>query len=299
MSEKIFVSIGSYKDPMIVRTIKSLLTRAENPQNIRIVVLDQVGFSPDEQRPQNSKNVEVVTVGSNISSGVSWARSQIESKYDGEKYYLEIDSHSLCNNGWDTFYKGLLDRLREDGSDKPVLSSPPPKVEWDENNKQNDFEQYQCFRWQFDSYPEEKSNYQVYLKKEKSTQRQCIQVPWIDTRCIFSYGDRIKDVPHNPKTYGDCVVDDLSLRLFTNGYDVFSSHVNPIGHYYTKKQKHFEDFHESKGIRNSHFLNQRSVEELRKLVNGKKKYGKLQYGLGEVRTLNEFKKLSGVSYDDK
>lgn len=60
MSEKIFVSIGSYKDPMIVRTIKSLLTRAENPQNIRIVVLDQVGFSPDEQRPQNSKTLRLL-----------------------------------------------------------------------------------------------------------------------------------------------------------------------------------------------------------------------------------------------
>jgi hypothetical protein len=34
-------------------------------------------------------------------------------------------------------------------------------------------------------------------------------------------------------------------------------------------------------------------------MNGKKKYGKLQYGLGEVRTLSEFEKLSGVSYDDR
>ena len=61
-NEKIFVSIASYRDPDIVNTVNSLLDNSDDPDNVRIVIVDQWGRHPDEVRPQPSKNVEVVRI---------------------------------------------------------------------------------------------------------------------------------------------------------------------------------------------------------------------------------------------
>ena len=38
MSNTIFVQIASYRDPQLVPTINDLIDKADNPQNLRIVV---------------------------------------------------------------------------------------------------------------------------------------------------------------------------------------------------------------------------------------------------------------------
>jgi len=298
MSEKIFISIASFKDPLIARTIKSLLKRAENPHNIRIVVLDQVGLTPEEVRPQNSKNVEVITYAAKTSKGTSWARSLIQNKYDGEKYVLELDSHMMCKDGWDTFYKGLLNKLKDESSDKPVISSNPPAIVWDDVNKQRTFNQHGLTLWENLRFDEKEIDYRIIKKRINFDSKVATNVPWIDTRFIFSFGDRIETVPNNPKIY-QTLQDDLSIRLYTHGYDVFASPSNPIAHSYDNDRvKHIRLMEDRRGLSNSTFLWNRSINEFYSVIQGKNTFNK-KYSLGQERSVENFEKFAKINYNEK
>ena len=68
-NEKIFVSIASYRDPQIQKTIDSCIDNADSKDDLRIVVCDQWGNSPEEVRPQPQDSVEIIRVNHRSSLG--------------------------------------------------------------------------------------------------------------------------------------------------------------------------------------------------------------------------------------
>ena len=293
-NEKIFVSIASYRDPDVVNTVDSLLDNSDDPDNLRIVIVDQWGNHPDEVRPQPSKNVEVVRIPYQQSKGCCWARYMSQKKYTDEKYYMQIDAHSRAMSGWDTFATDTLNELLEDGVEKPVLSTYAesmqftPSKEYDYfnsdvnvvittrgfENKDND-KILNC----------EKSNYYVDHKRP-------VRMPWVLAGFIFSYGSMIKEVPYNQNLYFQGEEDDLSIRLFTNGYDVYSCPRNLIGHDYERKRiRHWDD------KKNWGESDTRSRNALTEMILGKNR-GSI-YGLGTKRPLKEFETLAQIDYNNK
>ena len=121
---KIFISVASYRDPEILLTIKSLITQAEYPEFLRIVVFEQnalddlsiYGIYPESQ-------VLVLQTHYTQAKGPTWARYIIQQEYSNEEYFMQIDSHMRVVKNWDTKLKHMLNLLPEPA----VLTQYPPE----------------------------------------------------------------------------------------------------------------------------------------------------------------------------
>ena len=66
--------------------------------------------------------VRTIEVHASESKGACWARHKVQSLWQGEDYYLQIDSHMRFVQGWDEI---LIAMLEQCDSPKPVLSTYP------------------------------------------------------------------------------------------------------------------------------------------------------------------------------
>jgi hypothetical protein len=105
MKKTIYVSIASFMDKELKKTVVSLLSNARNPENIFLYILSQDNVHPDLEKIL--KRYEVLgykyeKVLPESSKGVGHARyitrSFLSKSYT---YYLQIDSHSIFEWKWD------------------------------------------------------------------------------------------------------------------------------------------------------------------------------------------------------
>lgn len=105
MKDSIFVSIPNYRDSETVPTLESLVSGCSDPSRLRICVLsqgDEQDFAPVDAFAKSTKTkIKHVKVDALESRGVGWARAKLQSYYDGEDYYLQLDSHVQLVRNWD------------------------------------------------------------------------------------------------------------------------------------------------------------------------------------------------------
>ena len=92
---KIFISIASYQDPMLLETIASAYVNASNPENLIFGILDQSDDPIDIKRIKFKEQIIFEHVEPSIAKGPCWARRRIQNFITSEDYYLQIDSHTL------------------------------------------------------------------------------------------------------------------------------------------------------------------------------------------------------------
>src|SRR6478672_7522891 len=96
----IFISIASYRDPQLVPTIQDCLAKARRPDDLSFGICWQRG--PEEELPyQDDPRFRIREVDWRESQGACWARSEIMGLYDGQDYFLQLDSHHRFVEGWD------------------------------------------------------------------------------------------------------------------------------------------------------------------------------------------------------
>jgi hypothetical protein len=116
----IYVYIACRLDNEVIPTCFDLIDKAENPNNIKIIVFNQDRqsdmFSQDLFPPQ----VTLINVDYRKFSNLSWVRSFANYFVEPEfKYFLSIDSHTRVDENWDTI---LINALLPNS----ILSVYPP-----------------------------------------------------------------------------------------------------------------------------------------------------------------------------
>lgn len=107
MSNLIFVSIASYLDIELKQTVKSILSNADNPQNIFLSIYSQEKENnhPDIEAicKEYKTNLSYIKDDFKNSKGTCFARSICQKPLNSSyKYYLQIDSHTIFIKHWDT-----------------------------------------------------------------------------------------------------------------------------------------------------------------------------------------------------
>ena len=122
-AKKIYVSIASYRDPFLQRTIDSLYCSAEFPERITVgSFIHAFDYDMDVcvpiKREGYDVHYEVETPGSIFS--VTACRNRclkwLDDSYD---YVLQVDAHTAFDNEWDTYLIELIEGMP---SSKPILS---------------------------------------------------------------------------------------------------------------------------------------------------------------------------------
>ena len=99
----IFISIASYQDPLLESTVFSAIHNADNPNNLVFCICDQSSNIKDLSAYNAQSKIKYENVDPILSKGPCWARNRIQSLFQNEEFYLQIDSHTQFDKHWDTF----------------------------------------------------------------------------------------------------------------------------------------------------------------------------------------------------
>ena len=297
---RIFVQIPSYRDPDCQNTVKDLFEKAAHPERIFVGICWQFIKGEDDHCFQvpyaYPHQVRVHEVDAKQSEGVCWARSHLQKLWQGEEFTLQIDSHMRFEPGWDDM---LLLMWRNCGSRKAVLTCYPPGFTPPDTFERKHI--YGIGAKEFDAND-------IFLMVGAPVYDVGINTPllpmpgaFVGGSMLFAPSSIIKDIPYDPYLYffGEEIT--LAVRLWTHGYDIFHPNRLVIFHDWDrdKRPTHFSDhadwgqLNERSFIRVQYLLGMQTFYDPSALLDIEK------YGLGKIRTLEEYQAYSGVNFANK
>ena len=298
----IFVSIASFRDKELIKTVNSCLAKAKHPDNIRIGICWQYDEEEDLTAFDNLIQVESHKVyWKDVEGSVCWARHLIQDKlFRNEEHYLQIDSHTLFAQDWDEL---LLEMYKSLPTDKAVISVGPPYYydetaegalppePWDENIEVVGDIKFETIikKQKLDSFG---NGFFVYGFLPADNISKPIPARHISAALLFTTGKWVKEVPYDPNLYFHGEEGSLALRSFTNGYDIYNPNKFVVWHSkyrFPDRKRHWNTFDEQIVGRMQAANNQRYQKIIRNELEG-------IYGLGSKRTLEDWKNYSGIDF---
>jgi hypothetical protein len=216
---------------------------------------------------------------------------------------LQIDAHNRFVTGWD---EAMIEELEMCASPKPMLSCYPapftPPDDLPANPKLN-FCTVQPF--QADGNLRGKGAEIGYVPAKP------LRGIFVSAGFMFSGAEFIQEIPCDPYLYFDQEEITLAIRLFTHGWDVFSSHRTLLYHQYhdpckNKRETHWGDFYkEEESAKKMRWYMERGTRRFNHLTGYERSddpevTAELdKYGFGNVRTLQAFEELTGIDFKQK
>ena len=302
MHQKIFISMASYLDPMLFFTLNDAINKAQQPDLLRFAVVDQ---HIKDQRDAIAAlpyagQVRYLHVHPQDTLGVSWARNLAFSLYDGEAYLLQIDSHMCFETNWDEKLRQQHSQLLARAA-KPIISTYPYRFDLVDGVPQ---------------YTPSEGKTALVLRPHPETPLtpdnlvlrfigrhlftdQAVPGCHVAGGFIFCAGQFVEDVPYDPYLYFHGEEQSLAVRAYTRGWDIFHPTWVPLYHLYKTINTPHETHHwhgnvDTQRAFTGAYLTERAKQRLTQLLRGDGLPG--AYGLGSVRTLNEFMAFSGIDY---
>ena len=291
---KILVLLASFLDSELPYTIKSCIENAEHPENIKFAVVLQHDYYDENIIDNLPYDIIIQKYHYKESKGCGWARNKVSELYDNEEYVLQIDSHTRLIKNWDS---KLVRELQELGTNSIISFLPPSYLKDTATNTDTHFTNIN--RLNFIQIPQAKSfvvDWIVYHKaeEEKDTEFKNQRVAFVQCGFIFAPGQWLKDIPPDPEMYYWGEEQSIFLRSFTHGYNVYLPTQIVAWHYSSKTPSHHHwvvnDDSDVNVLNNNAY--KRSKELITKELTGK-------YGLGSVRTINDWLEFTGIDYFNK
>ncbi|MBV8938484.1 MAG: hypothetical protein JO089_01420, partial [Alphaproteobacteria bacterium] len=291
----IFVQIAAYRDAECQHTVKDLFEKAKRPERISVGICwqadadkDQACFAVPYPFPQQVRELRYT---SEESQGANWARAEARKLWQGEEYTLLIDAHMRFERGWD---ETLIEMLERCPAEKPVVTG------WLPGYAPPDKRTYPAGKLPRVHISElDKSEYlQMVLQMYHFSEGEITRLQptaLLVQNFIFTRSRAFEEVPIDPQIFfwGDEI--NLSLRMWTHGYDFFQYDRPVAYHYWDRKvpqeATHYRTLaserHKDSRARNLHLLGLRPCEDARVLKDIER------YPLGTARTLEDYYSFAG------
>jgi glycosyltransferase involved in cell wall biosynthesis len=239
MGMRIFVSIASYRDRELVKTIKSLISNARFPQNLHIGVLsqDENKKHPDLSFVKNRLTYQKMSM--KDARGAGYARKICMEMYDGEDYFLQIDSHMRFAPNWDVRLITMLQESQEIAKNQKVILSqfPAPYQLW--TNGKEHYPKDDASLWSEPSWTTVEWSWKgVWIGvrqpiKDKSKPHKSHTVL---AGYIFAPGSFIEELPYDERIsfMGEELC--IALRAYTRGWDIYAPNEMLIWHFYGRRE---------------------------------------------------------------
>ena len=299
-NKSIFVQIASYRDPELLKTLDDLFDKADRPDDLTVCVAWQ--HNPKDawdnlDKYKNDPRVIILDIPYKQSKGACWARNRIQQFYNNQAYTLQLDSHHRFIKGWDTELIEMHQGLKEDGYKKPLLTGYISSFDPDNDPKGRNQEPW----WMtFDRFtPEGVVFFLPASIPDIKNVKAPVRARFFSAHFTFTSGDFCTNVPHDPNFYFHGEEITLAVRAFTHGYDLFHPHKVIAWHEYTRKgrTKHWDDSGEWVS------MNTKTHKKTRQLLGidgeANEEVQKSMYGLGNVRTLQDYEKYAGIRFRDR
>ena len=235
----IFISIASYRDAELPKTIKNIIDNADNPDELYFGVVDQDRKNKwaDLSFVKNLKHVKIVF---KDAKGAGYARKLATELYDGQDYFFQTDSHMRFAKGWDTklieMYKWCV---KDAGTDKVILSQFPAPFEVFTNGQDNYIKGDKDF-WDDVSWTSVVNTYygawagNREAMKDKSKPHKSHTILGA---LLFSRGQIALDIPYDERI--SFMGEELcyAIRAYTRGYEIYAPNEMLAWHFYKRNDR--------------------------------------------------------------
>jgi hypothetical protein len=280
------VSIAAYREPELVPTVRDCLDKAQHPERLRFGICWQ--HTPDETLPDwmGGEQFRVMDVEAGASEGANWARAQVESLWQDEQWYLQLDSHHRFSRGWDV----LLEKdVALTASDRPVLTTYGPPYSPGVENRVDE-PMSMAFR---EFTPDGLAMFMPAPVPDWRDRTSPRPARFASAHLLFAASSFIADVPSDPDLYftGDEGI--LAVRAYTHGYDLFEPSRVVVWHQYVRdgQPKHWDDHVGETTSPAWYELDETSRAKMRRIITDS--HG---LGLGTARTLADYEAYAGISF---
>lgn len=291
----IFISIASYRDPELERTIRSAIDNAANPDELYFGVVIQ---EFEKEMPDLSwvKNISLVQIHPKFARGAGYARSIAMDLYEDQDYYLQIDSHTLFEKNWDLLCIEQHNKAQEIAKNNKVILSHFPMPYYVETN--NKISIIKKSKIQL-PYPTKqipkltKRNEWTAERIELSNKNIPEESTTLLAGFIFTTGNIVKEIPYDPEIvfFGEELC--FALRAWTRGWDIYSPCKIILYHFYTRERysKIWKD-------RNIRAVSWKELESISKEKQKNILCGIEQgiYGLGNIRSIEDYERITGLNF---
>jgi len=297
----IFVSVASYRDDVCNRTLQSLFSMADKPDNVFVGICQQNKKGDDECNKgfEGSPNVRIIRIPHYEAKGPTHARYLCSTLLDREEYFLQIDSHSKLVKGWDKLCMQMIEELKEKKiSKKPVLSHYPKEIEsYESETDQTKWVVPRICK----SFFNKRGMISFMGSQNIDTKQEYYNTPYVSGGMVFCESKFVNEMPFDPNLpylfTGEEILQ--SIRFYTHGWDVFTPNQNIVYHEYTRANKP-KIWTDNPTYSDVDAFNK--VKKYLKLVNEDLKHipqsvsvNMDKYGLGTRRTLEEYWKFAGIN----
>ncbi len=297
-NKTIFIQIAAYRDPELNNTLASILSNAKYPEGLRIAIAWQHNIMDEWDNLDNYINDDrfrIIDIDFKESKGCCWARNQVQQQYQGEDYTLQIDSHHRFSPDWDEILINMLTNLQSEGYPKPLITGYMPS--YDPNNDPAG-RIHELWKMNFDRFiPEGAIFFLPAQFDDFDGNEKPVRSRFYSAHFAFTLGQFALEVQHNPEYYFHGEEISITVRAFTHGYDLFHPNIIICWHEYTRngRAKHWDDV-SSWGEKNEH------CHHLNRILFGMDgQVGALdpKYGFGTTRTLHDYEKFAGISFEHR
>lgn len=296
----IFIAIPSYRDPELLSTIRSIVDNAFNPDKLSFGICQQ-DYDSNYISFDNT-NVRFSYFSPWESMGVGWALNECYKHYNGEQFFMQLDSHMQMPKYWDLqLMEEYLDTMTT--TDKPIIFSGYPAK----------------YEYVNDEIVREPVNitYRTKIKFIKNTRilegeaipiynrNEIVKARYMNGGFMFGHGSFADKVKCDPDIYFWGSEISTTIRAYTHGFDMYHPTKFTCWHHYgNRKYKETHDPHpwneKDEKIRQ---IKWHELDRLSKIRLNNMLLGQLpeddEYGLGKVRSLHDYEKYAGVNFKTK
>ena len=136
----IFIQIPSYRDFELNKTIADAVNMASGTNFLSFGVHNCVLFDDEIEVKNDYPNWVEIKLETSIAPkniGLQQSRYIANEFYDGEEYYLQIDSHMRFAKNWDTALIDGISKYQEMGISKPLITQYPPAYSYLDDGTKN------------------------------------------------------------------------------------------------------------------------------------------------------------------
>lgn len=299
MSNKIFISIASYRDPEVVRTIRSALDNAHSPDSLYFsVVLQEF----EKHAPDLSwvPNLSLVSMHPKFARGAGYARSIAMRSYNKEDYFLQIDSHTIFSKNWDLLCIDQHNKAKAiSKNNRIILSYFPPPFYIEENNtisfptKDSERKPYPTKQIPFANKRKEWTAKRIEFSDQTFSNPE--ESSTVLAGFIFTDGRIVKEVPYDEEIsfFGEEIC--FAVRAWTRGWDIYSPSEKIVYHFYGRER--YKKIWKDSQIREKSWIEieNNSKEKQKRVLCGEESG---IFGAGKKRSLKEYELFCGQNFSD-
>ncbi|MCE4556424.1 UDP-N-acetylglucosamine-transferase [Pelomonas cellulosilytica] len=298
-ADRVFISIASYCDPMLAFTITSAMTQASRPERLVFGLVEQQLPEACVQLPDAwQRQVRRVNIHPLEARGPCWARAIAMSLYQGERWFLQIDSHMWFEPGWDERLIAWGERCAALNS-RSLVTTYPNAFTLRDGQPVAEIAGPELLAFVVRGDQQFGVDHPVLMFEAVPVAgRAPLPTFHIGGGCLFGPGRIVAEVPYDPFLYFHGEEQAFALRAWTRGWDLFHVPGLPIYHQYvttgsTRPMHWSPELDAQRRVRSAE-LSEAANRRMAALLWTGADLG--VYGLGTVRSLADYAAFSGIDY---